>query len=180
MGGLLAVALFNMSTAFAQLNTSTSRAAVLTFTMPMMSALLAWWWLGERPDRARRWRWRWAWPASLVLAWPVLRAPGPARPAPPLRGLLLPLLAAAGWAVGHGAAQALAGGGRPHDLHRLAAADRRRLRRAGALLVGEPLPSAARARVCWPRCCSTSCWAPRWPTGCGSCWPNASAPRCRR
>ena len=32
---------------------STSRAAVLTFTMPMMSALLAWAVLGERLDRRR-------------------------------------------------------------------------------------------------------------------------------
>ena len=31
--------------------TSTSRAAVLTFTMPMMAALIAWFWLGERPGR---------------------------------------------------------------------------------------------------------------------------------
>jgi drug/metabolite transporter (DMT)-like permease len=51
IGSLLTVAVFNMCTAFAQLTTSTSRAAVLTFTMPMMSAALAWWVLGERPGR---------------------------------------------------------------------------------------------------------------------------------
>lgn len=51
VGSLLTVAVFNMCTAFAQITTSTSRAAVLTFTMPMMSAALAWLVLGERPDR---------------------------------------------------------------------------------------------------------------------------------
>ena len=48
VGGALTIAAFNFCTAFAQLNTSTSRAAVLTYTMPMMSAALAWWFLGER------------------------------------------------------------------------------------------------------------------------------------
>ena len=50
VGGILAVAVFNLAVAWAQLSTSTSRAAVLTFTMPMMSALLAWAVLGERLD----------------------------------------------------------------------------------------------------------------------------------
>jgi drug/metabolite transporter (DMT)-like permease len=49
IGGVLTVAVFNICTAFAQLTTSTSRAAVLTFTMPLMSAGLAWWLLGEVP-----------------------------------------------------------------------------------------------------------------------------------
>lgn len=100
IGGLLAVALFNMSTAFAQLSTSTSRAAVLTFTMPMMSALLAWWWLGERLDRAKAWALALGMAGVVVLAWPVLSAWLGSGPKPPLRGLLLPLLAAFGWASG--------------------------------------------------------------------------------
>jgi drug/metabolite transporter (DMT)-like permease len=100
IGGLLAVALFNMSTAFAQLSTSTSRAAVLTFTMPMMSAALAWWWLGERPTRARAMALALGMAGVLVLAWPVARAWADSGAHPPLRGLLLPLLAAFGWASG--------------------------------------------------------------------------------
>lgn len=103
-GGLLAVALFNFCTAFAQLSTSTSRAAVLTFTMPMMSALLAWWWLGERLTRARAVALAIGMAGVALLAWPVVRALASAwsggAPAPPLRGLLLPLLAAFGWAAG--------------------------------------------------------------------------------
>jgi drug/metabolite transporter (DMT)-like permease len=99
-GGVLTIAVFNLSTALAQLSTSTSRAAVLTFTMPMMSALLAWCWLGERPDRRRLWALALGTAGIVVLAWPVLRALVGPGPAPPLRGLLLPLLAAAGWSSG--------------------------------------------------------------------------------
>lgn len=100
LGGLLAVALFNMCTAFAQLSTSTSRAAVLTFTMPMMSVLLAWWLLGERPSRAQSLALALGMAGIAVLAWPVLKGLVGDGPAPPLRGLLLPLLAAFGWAAG--------------------------------------------------------------------------------
>ena len=115
VGGLLTVALFNTCTAFAQLATSTSRAAVLTFTMPLMSAALAWWLLEERPGR------RGAWALALgalglavlawtVLAWPVLRAlqalQGPSGGhGATLRGLLLPLAAALAWALGTVAAK---------------------------------------------------------------------------
>lgn len=99
-GGLLAVALFNFSTAFAQLSTSTSRAAVLTFTMPLMSAVLAWAWLGERLTRERTLALAVGMAGVAVLAWPVLRNGwGGGAPAP-WRGLLLPLLAAFGWAAG--------------------------------------------------------------------------------
>ena len=42
IAGVLNIAVFNVATAFAQLNTSTSRAAVLTFTMPVFTALFAW------------------------------------------------------------------------------------------------------------------------------------------
>lgn len=42
------MAAFNLVVAWVPLSTSTSRAAVLTFTMPMMSVLLAWAVLGER------------------------------------------------------------------------------------------------------------------------------------
>ena len=110
VGGLLTVALFNTCTAFAQLATSTSRAAVLTFTMPLMSAALAWWLLGERPGRRGAWALALGALGIAVLAAPVLQAlltmqamhtgQGAA-----LRGLLLPLVAALAWALGTVAAK---------------------------------------------------------------------------
>ena len=84
VGGLLTVAVFNICTAFAQLTTSTSRAAVLTFTMPLMSAVLAWLLLGERPGRRGAWALALGGAGVLVLAAPVLQGllgatpPGPA------------------------------------------------------------------------------------------------------
>ena len=100
IGGVLTVAVFNMCTAFAQLTTSTSRAAVLTFTMPLMSAALAWWLLGERPDRKSAWALALGGAGVAVLAVPVLR--GLAAPAPvgSAWGLLFPLGAALAWALG--------------------------------------------------------------------------------
>ena len=110
VGGLLTVALFNTCVAFAQLATSTSRAAVLTFTMPLMSAALAWWLLGERPGPRGAWALALGALGIAVLAWPVLQAlltmqamhsgQGTA-----LRGLLLPLGAALAWALGTVAAK---------------------------------------------------------------------------
>ena len=99
VGGLLTVAVFNTCTAFAQLSTSTSRAAVLTFTMPLMSAALAWWFLGERPGRRGAAALLLGGLGIAVLAWPVLGQLG-GEHAPPLRGLLLPLTAALAWAAG--------------------------------------------------------------------------------
>ena len=52
-GGLLTLAAFNVLLAFAQLHAATSRAAIVAFTMPVWTALLAWPLLGERPDRRR-------------------------------------------------------------------------------------------------------------------------------
>ncbi len=110
VGGLLTVALFNTCTAFAQLATSTSRAAVLTFTMPLMSAALAWWLLGERPGRRGAWALALGALGIAVLAWPVLHAlralQGPSGgQGAALRGLLLPLAAALAWALGTVAAK---------------------------------------------------------------------------
>ena len=106
VGGLLTVAVFNICTAFAQLTTSTSRAAVLTFTMPLMSAGLAWWLLGDRPDRRSRVALGLGALGVAVLAGPVLQALASAAsgtaqaPAGTLWGLLLPLGAALAWALG--------------------------------------------------------------------------------
>ena len=98
-GGLFTVAIFNFCTAFAQLNTSTSRAAVLTFTMPLMAAALAWIFLGERPGRRGVFALLLGAAGIGVLAAPVLQGIGSA-PTGALIGLLFPLLAAAAWAVG--------------------------------------------------------------------------------
>jgi drug/metabolite transporter (DMT)-like permease len=53
VAGLLNVAGFNLCAVFAQLSMPTSRAAILTFTMPLWAALFAWLALGERLDRLR-------------------------------------------------------------------------------------------------------------------------------
>jgi drug/metabolite transporter (DMT)-like permease len=53
VAGLLNVAGFNICAVFAQLSMPSSRAAILTFTMPLWSALFAWLVLGERLDRLR-------------------------------------------------------------------------------------------------------------------------------
>ena len=104
IGGVLTVAVFNICTAFAQLTTSTSRAAVLTFTMPLMSAALAWWLLGERPDRRGAIALALGGAGVLVLAVPVLQGlalpMNGAVPGASAWGLLLPLAAALAWALG--------------------------------------------------------------------------------
>jgi drug/metabolite transporter (DMT)-like permease len=53
VAGVLNIAGFNLFTTFAQLSGSTSRAAIITFTMPMWAVLFAWLALDERPDRRR-------------------------------------------------------------------------------------------------------------------------------
>lgn len=100
VGGLLAVAVFNMATAFAQLNTTTSRAAVLTFTMPMMSALLSWWLLHERFDRRKRAALALGMIGVVILALPVFVALERVHDARAIKGLVLPLVAAFSWAAG--------------------------------------------------------------------------------
>jgi drug/metabolite transporter (DMT)-like permease len=100
VGSLLTVAVFNMCTAFAQLTTSTSRAAVLTFTMPLMSAALAWGFLGERPDRRGALALALGGAGVAVLAVPVLQGLAAPAPGSSAWGLLFPLLAALAWAAG--------------------------------------------------------------------------------
>jgi drug/metabolite transporter (DMT)-like permease len=53
VAGILSIAAFNILLAFAQLMAPTSRAAILTFTMPVWATLMAWPALGERFDRPR-------------------------------------------------------------------------------------------------------------------------------
>ena len=110
---MLTVAVFNMCAAFAQLTTSTSRAAVLTFTMPLMSAALAWAVLGERPDRKSALALALGGAGIVVLAVPVLRGLVAPVPVGSVWGLLFPLGAALAWALGagHRGHQALATAG---------------------------------------------------------------------
>lgn len=100
IGGFFTVAVFNTSTAFAQLNTSTSRAAVLTFTMPMMSAVLSWLVVGEKMDRREVLALALGLAGVVVLAWPVLSAALVAHDERAYKGLVFPLIAAFGWAAG--------------------------------------------------------------------------------
>ena len=99
LGGVLNVAVFNLCTAVAQLNTSTSRAAVLTFTMPMMSAVLAWLFLGERLDRRGALALLLGTVGIALLAWPALQAVREGQ-AHAWLGLAMPLIAALAWALG--------------------------------------------------------------------------------
>jgi drug/metabolite transporter (DMT)-like permease len=94
--GLLTIVVFNFCTAFAQLNTTTSRAAVLTYTMPTISAALAWVWLGERPGRRGAWAVACGALGIALLAWPALSAAAGTS----LRGLGFALGAALAWALG--------------------------------------------------------------------------------
>jgi drug/metabolite transporter (DMT)-like permease len=51
VGALLNIVAFSLFSAFAQLAATTSRVTILAYTMPIWSVLLAWWFLGERPNR---------------------------------------------------------------------------------------------------------------------------------
>lgn len=97
MASLLNVAIFNICAVFAQLLLPTSRATILTFTMPLWAALFSWLFLGERLDRLRM--------AALALGtagiglmaapfWPVIQAGGL-----PF-GLIYAFGAAISWAAG--------------------------------------------------------------------------------
>ena len=97
VASLLNVAGFNIFAVFAQLNLPTSRATILTFTMPFWAALFGWLFVGEKLDRLRT--------ASLALGglglvvlsspfWDVIKSGGfPV-------GLVFALGAAISWAAG--------------------------------------------------------------------------------
>ena len=53
IASLLNIVGFNLLSAFAQLAAATSRVAILAYTMPIWSVLLAWTFLGERPTGAQ-------------------------------------------------------------------------------------------------------------------------------
>jgi len=94
VGGFLNITVFNLAVVFAQLNTTTSRAAILTFTTPLWAIVLAYWVLGEKLDRMRV--------AALVIGLTgiaVLASPIFTGKVNPL-GVLFPIVAALSWAAG--------------------------------------------------------------------------------
>ncbi len=99
--GSLTVVAFGLFTAFAQLHNSTSRAAVLTFTMPVMAVVLARVVLGERINARTAWALVLCVAGITLLAAPALGLGAAHGSAPrPLWPLLLPLGAAFSWALG--------------------------------------------------------------------------------
>jgi drug/metabolite transporter (DMT)-like permease len=95
--GLLNVVGFNLCTAFAQVHTTASRAAVLTYTMPLMAVLLAWLLLGEKLSRRGSGALVLGAAGIALLAWPALARAGQVGGG---WGLFFPLLAAFFWALG--------------------------------------------------------------------------------
>jgi drug/metabolite transporter (DMT)-like permease len=94
VAGILSIAAFNVLLAFAQLMAPTSRAAILTFTMPVWATLMAWPVLGERFDHARSIGLGLGIAGLLCLGLPLIEA-GQLSP-----GLALALLASLSWAFG--------------------------------------------------------------------------------
>ncbi|QIG47636.1 EamA family transporter [Nordella sp. HKS 07] len=93
LAGALNIAAFNIFTAFAQLNTTTSRAAILTYTMPVWSTLLAALVLREPIGRDKA-------IALMAGAAGVTLLAAPVFAAEEFLGVILSLLAALAWAIG--------------------------------------------------------------------------------
>jgi drug/metabolite transporter (DMT)-like permease len=94
VAGAFNIAGFNLATVFAQLNTSTSRAAILTFTTPLWSIVFAWFFLGERLDRAKALALGIGIVGIAVLAMPLVTGEIT------VLGILFPMVAALSWAAG--------------------------------------------------------------------------------
>lgn len=92
LAGVLNIAGFNVMTAFAQLNTATSRAAIVTFTMPLFATAFAYLVLHEIPDRLQRIGLGLGTVGLVILALPLLDSV-------PL-GIVFALGAAVSWAAG--------------------------------------------------------------------------------
>lgn len=92
--GFLSITAFNLLLSFAQLAAPTSRAVIVTFTMPIWTIIFARPVLGERLDR-RRWTGLAAGSLGLVcLGWPLVQSGSFGY------GLVLALLAGMSWALG--------------------------------------------------------------------------------
>jgi drug/metabolite transporter (DMT)-like permease len=94
VAGLLNIGVFNLAVVFAQLTTSTSRAAILTFTMPLWSVLFAYVFLGERIDARKAVALGLGVIGIGCLAKPLFAGEGS------LAGLMFPLIAALSWTAG--------------------------------------------------------------------------------
>jgi drug/metabolite transporter (DMT)-like permease len=93
IAGCLNVAIFSVATAFAQLATTTSRVAVLAYTMPIWAALFARPVLGERLDPMRGFSLLLCMAGLTVLLYPLLGSND-------VIGLALALVTAVTWAAG--------------------------------------------------------------------------------
>lgn len=94
VAGFLTITAFNLLLAFAQLNAPTSRAVIVTFTLPLWTVILARILLGERLNK-RRWLGLGFGIAGLLsLGWPLIMAGAFSF------GLFLALLAGISWALG--------------------------------------------------------------------------------
>jgi drug/metabolite transporter (DMT)-like permease len=94
LAGALSITIFNILLAFAQLSASTSRAAIVTFTMPLWAVLFAKPILGERPNRAQIIGLAFGAAGLVSLGWPLLVSGSWSV------GLLYALLAGMSWALG--------------------------------------------------------------------------------
>ena len=94
IAGAFNIAGFNLATAFAQMSTSTSRAAILTFTTPLWAILMAYFVLGERLDRPKLTALGIGLVGIAALAVPLMGGQGTAL------GILFPLIAGISWAAG--------------------------------------------------------------------------------
>ncbi|MBB3213579.1 drug/metabolite transporter (DMT)-like permease [Herbaspirillum sp. Sphag1AN] len=94
VSGLLNIALFNILLTFAQLGAATSRVAIITYSMPLWTTLLAWLILGEKINRRRSIGLLLGATGLLVLLLPLWRTGVLSC------GILLALAAAISWAIG--------------------------------------------------------------------------------
>jgi drug/metabolite transporter (DMT)-like permease len=87
------IILFSICVAFAQLYTLTGRVAIVVYTMPIWASVMSWFLLGERPTKYTGVALALCCVGMAVLVYPLAHAGIPV-------GILLSLVAAAGWAVG--------------------------------------------------------------------------------
>jgi len=93
VAGCLNIAGFTLFTAFAQITTATSRVAILTYTMPIWAALLAYHVLGERLSVSRGMSLLLCTVGLAVLIYPLIGSSD-------LIGLVFALASAVSWAMG--------------------------------------------------------------------------------
>jgi drug/metabolite transporter (DMT)-like permease len=77
IAGFFNVSVFNICSAFAQLNGATSRAVIVTYSMPIWSTALAWLVLGDRLDAIRVFALGLCIAGVTILVWPLFAAGAP-------------------------------------------------------------------------------------------------------